>query len=382
MKQKVLALYGNRVFYGHERSNIQVFKTLTEGGTDLHILINKKGIAPQAKEILDKNQISYSQICYPDWADMRKPFTTWKVLKYGRKVIKHNLDFLKVHRQYKPDFVYIANDFMYINLIPSFLLINTKIIYRIGDAPVLTWKPFNFLWRNYIVRRTHKFVCISKYILGKVREAGRVTTPKDVIIYNFPPIRLPSKEIPFEKKGLTFSYLGQIFENKGVALFVESAIEICKKYDHVYFTLAGSLLYANEFSQTLLEKVENSGYGDRITFLGSIENIESFFKNTDVLVTPSLKEEPLGNVIVEAKANRTPSIIFKSGGMPELINHLEDGFICAAKTCEGLNEAIEYYASKPEFIAKHGANAYSSIEKLQIEQQSFFTKWNNVFPSK
>ncbi|NJB83257.1 glycosyltransferase family 4 protein [Wenyingzhuangia aestuarii] len=381
MGYKILAIYGNQVYYGHERSNMQVFNTLTTEGYEFVVLVNKKGIAKQAKQVLDQKEIAYSQISYPDWTDMRKPFTIIKTLRYLGKVVKHNVEFLKQHKKVKPDYIYIANDFMYINLIPALLLINTKVVYRLGDAPVVQWKPFKFLWRNYIVKRTHKFVCISKYIHNKLIEAGRSKESNDIVIYNFPPERIEKilKPIDFIKKGLVFSYLGQIIKIKGVSEFIDAAIAICEKHNDVYFLLAGSLEYDKDFSQLQINKVKNNNLQDRIIFLGNIENIKDFFKKTDVLVTPSIKEEPLGNVLVEAKENSTPSIIFNSGGMPELIDHEVNGYICKNKTAFELEKAIEYYINIPEVIKKHGTEAKRSISKLGIGEGMYKENWLSVF---
>ena len=381
MKKKILCIYGNQVYYGHERSNMQVFNTLNKEGYKLCVLINKKGIAAQAKQILDKKNIPYSHISYPDWEDMRKPFTFIKTLRYIGKVIKHNIEFLKQHRKFKPDYIYIAKDFMYINLIPSFMLTKTKIIYRLGDAPVVQWKPFKFLWKNYIVKRTDKFVCISKYILNTLHKAGRKTTTKDVVIYNFPPERVEKvfKPIDFIKQGLVFSYLGQIIQVKGVAEFIDAAIELCKTNNSVSFLLAGSIKYDANFAQEQIEKVAKNGFQKRIIFLDNIENLKDFFEKTDVLVTPSIREEPLGNVLVEAKENKTPSIIFKSGGMPELIEHKINGYICENNTAEAIKKAMQYYIENEHEIKKQSVEAYKSIAKLGIGVREYTENWFSVF---
>lgn len=377
-----MCLYGNALYYGHERSNIQVFKTLKELDFNILVLTNKVGIAPEALQVLDKCSINHQSILYPDWSDIRKPHSLLKTAKYLIKIFFHNIQFLFKYIKYKPDYIYIANDFMYLNLIPTFLLVSSRIVYRIGDAPLVGWSPFRYAWKNYISRRTYRFVCISRFIKNKVEDAGRSKNDKDIIIYNYPPVRYNSEIVSNNndsKTGITFSYLGQLIFSKGVHLIIDAAISICRRFPEVNFLIAGSLEYDKNYSQELVEKVKASKLEDRIIFLGSIDNTKDFFSKTDVIITPSLKEEPLGNVIVEAKSCSTPSIIFNSGGMPELITHKQNGYICSESTAECLIKAIEYYLENPGNIVDHSSNALHSIDDLKINYQHFRANWHHAF---
>jgi glycosyltransferase involved in cell wall biosynthesis len=380
--KKILCLYGNLFYYGHERSNVQVFNLLAKEGFDLLVLTNKKGIAPEAKQVFKELNIKHESILFPDWADVRKPFKLIGILSYFNKVIKHNFSFYKKLIKFKPDYIYIANDFIYLSLIPSFIISNKKIIYRLGDLPLTGWKPFKILWRIYIVNRTHAFVCISKFVKDNLILAGRKPNKNDIVIYNFPPIRssIENMELPINTKlGITFGYLGQLIEIKGVDLFIDVAIEICNEYDDVYFLLAGDLSYSIEFTQRLLYKIQSANLQEKIFFLGSVENIKVFFSNIDVLVTPSIKEEPLGNVLVEAKSYNTPSIIFKSGGMPELIQHKHNGYVCEDSTSSNLKKGMKYYMDKPGLTEEHGNNAFASVKELGIGFLEYQVKWLGVF---
>lgn len=379
--KRILALYGNSVYYGHERSNVQVFNLLKDEGLDLLVLTNKSGIAPEAEAVFKNKGIKYESITYPSWSDMRKPIKIAGILRYLYKVIVHNFVFYSKLLKFKPDYIYIANDFMYMSLVPSFILSNKKIIYRLGDAPVTGWKPFKILWEKYIVKRTYRFVCISQFIKDKLVDAGRVRSDKDIIIYNFPPVRTFKDKvaIPFIKQGIVFSYLGQLIDIKGVGLYIDAAIAICNKYEDVSFLLAGDLNYSRGFTDGLIAKVNASGHQGRILFLGSVENIQDLFAKTDVLITPSLKEEPLGNVLVEAKSYYTPSIIFNSGGMPELISHKHNGYVCQESTAAALQTAMQYYIDNKDLIAVHSSNAFASIKELGIGFTEYRENWLGIF---
>lgn len=378
---KVLFIYGSKLYYGHERANLKVLSILNGFNFNITVLSNRDGIPEKVGYLLKKENVENIPIAYPKWSSMRKPHTLSKSIQYVKDVILHNRAVLKEYKRLRPDYIYIANDFNYINLIPTLIFKKARVVYRLGDEPTIWWKPFQILWKYYISKRTYKFVCISKFIKQKLTCAGRDLKNQDIVIYNFPPERpkINLTQIPFVKTGYVFSYLGQIIKIKGVEEFVDAAVRICQFHQNVFFLIAGDLDYDLSFSNSLINKVKLNNLERRIIFLGGIENIEDFFIKTDVLVTPSIKQEPLGNVIVEAKENSTPSIIFNSGGMPELINHKSDGFICHSSNVESLVEGIEFYLNDPNLIKDHSVNAKKSIKDLSIDYESFKKKWFNVF---
>lgn len=379
MSKRILCIYGSQLYYGHERANLEVIKLLSENDFQLCVLTNKKGINNDAQKIIENTTCIEKPILYPDWQDMRKPFKTLKVLNYLKKVFIHNIQFLKIHRHFQPDYIYISKDFPFINLIPSFLITKTKIVYRIGDAPVLQWKPFSFLWKNYIIKRTYKFICVSYYIKSKIQELNR-NDNNDKVIYSYPAFRpTTTQKINYIKNNITFSYIGQVIEAKGVMKFVEAAIQICSNHDNVSFLIGGSLVYDSNFSNQIINLINASGFSERIKLLGNIDNIKEFFSKTDVSVIPSLRPEPLANTLIEAKHNSTPSIIFNSGGLPELIKNFEDGIICKDNEQESLVTAMEYYIISPHLIETQSLKAKASILDLGIDKTNFVNKWISTF---
>ena len=104
-----------------------------------------------------------------------------------------------------------------------------------------------------------------------------------------------------------------------------------------------------------------------------------FFQHIDILCVPSVKQEPLGNVIVEAKKYSTPCVVFPSGGMPELISHKIDGYVCKAQTMDALLEGMDYYIQNKNIISIHSRNSYNSIQQLGIDRITFEKKWCDVF---
>ncbi len=77
----------------------------------------------------------------------------------------------------------------------------------------------------------------------------------------------------------------------------------------------------------------------QLGFLSEINEIVDAYNAADLFVLPSLQDN-LPNVIMEALACGTPCVGFKTGGVPEMIDHKENGFIANFKDANDLANGI------------------------------------------
>jgi glycosyltransferase involved in cell wall biosynthesis len=274
------------------------------------------------------------------------------------------------------------------DLYPMLRIMPSSIIYRIGDIPAypsLSGYKFNsHMWKEIVVKRVSKMVFVSKFIMNEIEKTGR-NCDEDIVIYNLP----PSRELATNNDWMSdirncqlrLGYIGQIRELKGVHILIDSIIKAKQSGFDVSCVLAGDTNLFKEYSDDLISKVERNKLSQKIKFIGEIDNIDAFFKNIDVLCIPTIWPEALGNVLVESKLYKTPAIIFPSGGMPELVSHKIDGFICNDKTAEALIEGFKYYLNNKSRISIEGLNAYNSLANLDITSGLFKQKWLMAFNS-
>ena len=63
----------------------------------------------------------------------------------------------------------------------------------------------------------------------------------------------------------------------------------------------------------------------------------------DIFVIPSL-EDNLPNTVMESLACGTPVVGFHTGGIPEMVGHLQEGFIAPQKDAEALAQGLYWVA--------------------------------------
>ena len=81
-----------------------------------------------------------------------------------------------------------------------------------------------------------------------------------------------------------------------------------------------------------------------VKYLDYIENeqkIALYFTAADVFLYPSLAES-FGLVAAESLSSGTPSVIFDAGGLPEIIEHKENGYVAKYNDPDDLAEGVAY----------------------------------------
>lgn len=379
MKRKVLVLLNNIPLYGSERGNINVFYALKECNIEslfvTHARYGDLYINPHLEELgLAHTSADYiGKICRRE--NIADYFVEMK------NSLRGNIKLFNIIRNYKPDYIHIGTEAGFISMIITLWLTKTPVIYRLGDKPRQNRKIFTFIWKKIIIPRVYKFICISNFIKKELL-ALNVPESNIEVIYNSPPHRRVR-----ERKILTnndydkfvVTYLGQLTAEKGVDILVDAAIYLVEKYNNIIFYLAGDYQWENPFALDLIEKVETSGLSHRIIFTGMIEDTSGLLKSSQLHVCPSVWDEPLSNVTAEAKEAGIPSVIFPSGGLPEMIQHKVDGYICREKSAQALIEAIEYFYNNPLKLKLAKEAAAKSMEALGITTDSYRARWEKIY---
>ena len=110
-----------------------------------------------------------------------------------------------------------------------------------------------------------------------------------------------------------------------------------------------------------LSKVQVSSLPSNIIGLektADMEELSDYYSLADVFVSPS-KAETFGLVIAEAMASGTPSIVYDSSAMPELISN-ETGKVVPVDSFDALNEAVQA-------ILNEGKENYAAQCRLRAE---------------
>jgi glycosyltransferase involved in cell wall biosynthesis len=211
---------------------------------------------------------------------------------------------------------------------------NIKIVHTLRDYYLLCPKTTRFkdgricqrscldcsllsLNKRSITNQVDMVVGISNYILNLHTERGLFEKSKRQMIYNgFDIPNMSHKQRTFDKgDDIKFGFIGQINEAKGVKLFLKSLSKY-QKLSNWTLTIAGRIEegYKKELQFYLPH--------DKLDFIG-FSSQDAFFDKIDVLVVPSIWEEPFGRVVLEAMLRQKVVLASKRGGLQELMKNNE-----------------------------------------------------------
>lgn len=93
------------------------------------------------------------------------------------------------------------------------------------------------------------------------------------------------------------------------------------------------------------------------------KKFHDFYARADVYVAPSVWDEPLGLVILEAMASKTPVVSTRKGGVSSLIRDGYDGYLVRPRNATQIAEKVNKILEDDELRQKMGERARERVEE-------------------
>jgi glycosyltransferase involved in cell wall biosynthesis len=203
-----------------------------------------------------------------------------------------------------------------------------------------------------------RFLTVSRYSAIQIRSPATKTR---VIYGGVDPLRF-SPEAGAQRKGLLF--VGRLTPHKGVDVLIRA---LPPQAD---LTIVGSEGHDRGFPERgYPDLLRSLASGRRVRFAGAIDDVElaSEYPRAVALVLPSVERtcygrtiavsELLGLVALEAMASGTPVIASRVGGLPEVIEDGETGFLVPPGDVAALRQRVEMLLEDRALASRMGALA-------------------------
>lgn len=181
------------------------------------------------------------------------------------------------------------------------------------------------------------------------------------------------QKIHYAQDDFVFGFVGRITRDKGVN-------EILEAFSYISFgklLLVGSEEGVGTLDQDLLEQARKN---PNITFYGSVTDVEKYYAAIDVLLLPSYREG-FGNVVIEAGAVGTPSIVSDIPGPIDTIERNNTALVVPVKNVEALATAMKQvcglnYTIMGQNAAKFAKEKFDSRVQCQkiLERKRFLLR--------
>ena len=150
--------------------------------------------------------------------------------------------------------------------------------------------------------------------------------------------------LPTDKKLILFGSVKVTDKRKGIDYFIESCKLLAEKHPELKEDL-GVVVYGKN-SEQLKPLIPFQVFP--LDFISSDKDLVNVYNAVDLYVTPSL-EENLPTTIMEAMACGVPCVGFNVGGIPEMIDHLHNGYVAEYKSAEDLANGVIWTLNESEY---------------------------------
>ena len=262
---------------------------------------------------------------------------------------------------------------------------NCPLLYR-GNSKDISYHTFHRkkkLFGSIISKIT--FVACSHWLESLAQKSilthGHLVTsiPNPINVNLFKPLnkKLARKQLnlPTDKKLILFCSAKTSDKMKGIDYLVEACRLLKEKEPEFSSQLAVVVLgrHSEQYHELFPFDVHCLDY------VSNEKQLTEIYNAIDLYVTPSLQDN-LPNTIVEAMSCGIPCVGFNVGGIPQMIDHLHNGYVAQYKSADDLAHGIWWSFNEGDYrtlsaVARHKAlNTYSeniiAAEYLKIYNQA------------
>lgn len=198
------------------------------------------------------------------------------------------------------------------------------------------------------------FVCCSQWLADEARKSALLKGQRIVSIPNpidtrmFRPLdKLAAKTasgLPADKHIILFVSQRVTDPRKGMDYFVDAVSLLAQQHPEMKEQAAIAILggHAEDVAPRLALPVWPLGY------VNDTKRIVQVYNAADCFVLPSL-EDNLPNTLMEAMACGVPCVGFRVGGIPEMIDHEQNGYVAQFQQADDLAKGIHYVLAEADY---------------------------------
>ncbi len=198
---------------------------------------------------------------------------------------------------------------------------------------------------NIYKRRNLSIVTCSKWLKSLASESNllrdkpikAIPNPLDTTIFH--PLDKTdcrkSENLPLNKKLILFGAANVNDSRKGMSFLIE-ALQLFKQRYSDYTSQVELVIFGRVKAETIAQIPFES---HQLNYINGLSRLVNVYNSADIFVLPSLQDN-LPNTVAEAMGCGIPVVAFKTGGVPEMIDHLKNGYLADAKNASDLADGM------------------------------------------
>ncbi len=358
-------------------ASLRLFKALNKNGVDVKMLVQDgsnttaSNITVLAKSFIDK-KLSFARFAQERLLFLRQEKN--KELRYAFSPANVGIDISKHPDVQEADIIHINwinQGFLSLKSLESLFQLGKPIVWTLhdmwvftggchyagychgflencGNCPQLKSPDRNdissvqfYSKLNIYKRRNLSIVTCSKWLKSLASESSllrdktikSIPNPLDTTV--FKPLDKKacriSENLPTNKKLILFGAANVNDTRKGMSFLIE-ALQLFKQR-YADYAPQIELVIFGKVNPATLETIPFEKH--LLNYVSGTDRLINIYNAADLFVLPSLQDN-LPNTVAEAMGCGVPVVAFKTGGVPEMIDHLKNGYLAEAKNASDL----------------------------------------------
>lgn len=381
----ILFIHQSAELYGSDKTLFFLVKELPQYGIKPIVVLPEEGpltvlLREAGIEIIISPVIKLSRSLFSPLNLIKLPFQVFSSLRLlNKKLIHHKIDLIHSNT---------------LAVLLGAFYAKWKRIKHIWHVHEIIEKPnfANKLYRFLVNSLSSKVVFNSKASLESLVRSNQNLKAKSSIIYNG--IEKPSRsydleeinnfraqEINLASDALVIGIVGRISRWKGQVLLLEAFEKLQKENTKVNLLIIGSPpLGQGHYLSDLTDKIISKGLEDKVQIHPFTPEIWKYWSSIDIAVVPSTEPEPFGLVAIEAMLIGKPVIAAAHGGLTEIIEHKETGWLFKPNDLNDLYSALKQLIENKPLRDRLGYNAKADVED-RFSKEKYVQNFSNLYKS-
>ena len=346
MSNSVLIAHPSADLYGSDRVMLETVEALTSRGNQVVVTLPATG--PLVAEIRARGAVV--RIC-PSPVLRKSALRPLGILRLLRESLRSVWPSVRLIRQIQPDVVFVNTI-----TIPLWLMLAKALrlpsICHVHEAEG-SLSPLVRRGLTLPLLFADRLVANSKFSVGVLASAFDKLGRRTTVVYNAvasPPLVRPARaELAGQCRLL---YLGRLSPRKGPQVALQAVERLAELGIDAHLDVTGAVFPGYEwFERELRESVARGDLDERVSFHGYQADVWPYLADADIVVVPSIVDEPFGNTAVEAVLAGRPLVVSATGGLLE--------------AAEGYASAQHVSPGRPELLAAAIATVVGSWSKYR-----------------
>lgn len=233
-----------------------------------------------------------------------------------------------------------------------------------------------------------KIVAVSKATAINLKKSCFISDRKVDVVYNGVDNEVFNPDVKYDylfdeldipRNAIRVGMIGRVNSWKGQNDFISAVEPLLESNSNLYGILVGGVFEDQEWRLNELNKRVNHMKVKKqlriVDFRSDTPNIHNFF---DVFVLPSNQPDPLPTVVLESMASCKPIVGYAHGGITEMVQDMQNGFLVQANNVNLLSVAIKKLTNNEELRNKFGEMSLIR-ERSRFSIESYIGNFTNIY---